>query len=147
MTSPEQLTPDEDQKKWSASGIYTRRVGDGGWWSTTAAWGRRSGEHGEWLDAYVIESAVHPNDDWTVFGRVERVENNELLVSEEGHHGPTFTTSKASIGAIRDFRLAEHVKLGVGALYALNFVPNALAPLYASDTPSGAMAFVRLKVE
>lgn len=147
VTSPEQLTPDEDQKKWSASAIYTRPVGDGGWWSTTAAWGRRSGEHGEWLDAYVIESAVHPNDGWTVFGRVERVENNELLVTEAGHHGPTFTTSKASIGAIRDFRLTEHVKVGVGALYALNFVPNALASLYASDTPSGAMAFVRIKVE
>lgn len=39
VKSPEQLEPDEDQTKWSASAIYTVPFGDGGWWSTTAAWG------------------------------------------------------------------------------------------------------------
>jgi len=147
VTSPEQLTPAEDQRKWSASGIYTRQVGAAGWWSTTAAWGRRSGEHDEWLDAYILESALHPNDEWTVFARAEHVENNELLTTGDEHHGPTFTVNKASIGAIRDFALAEHVKVGVGALYALNFVPEGLEAAYGSSTPSGAMAFVRLKIE
>ena len=30
VTSPEQLSPDEDQEKWSASAIYTRPIGEGG---------------------------------------------------------------------------------------------------------------------
>lgn len=141
--SVEQLEPDEDQTKWSASAIYTVPLADG-WWSTTAAWGRRSADHGEWLDAWVLESAVKPNDAWTVFARAERTENNELDVSA-GHHGQAYDVAKASVGAIRDWKVADHVKVGVGGLYAKTFVPRGLEPSYGGDR-SGAMAFVRLKV-
>jgi hypothetical protein len=143
--SVEQLEPDEDATKWSASAIYTVPVGADGWWSTTAAWGRRSAAHGEQLDAYVLESAVKPNDAWTVFARAERTQNNELDVGA-GHHGETFTVSKASIGAIRDWRMAPRVKVGLGALYAQNFVPAGLEASYGGH-PNGGMAFMRLKIE
>lgn len=143
VKSPEQLEPDEDQTKWSASGIYTVPFGDAGWWSTTAAWGRRSTD-GESLDAWILESAAKPNAAWTVFARAERTQNNELT-SVGGHHGPTYTVGKASIGAVRDWRLSERVSFGVGGLYAFNFVPDALEPAYGGD-PNGAMAFVRLKL-
>jgi hypothetical protein len=90
---------------------------------------------------------VHPNEKWTVFGRAERVDNNELLTTGDEHHGPTFTVSKLSVGAIRDFTVAGHVKIGVGALYALNSVPDGLEDACGEGTPSGAMAFIRLKIE
>jgi len=144
VTSPEQLEPDDDVRKWSASAIYTHALGDDGWWSTTVAWGRRASGH-EDLDAYVLESALKPNADWTIFARAERTENNELA-SMGGHHGPTYRVGKASIGAIRDWRVARHLKLGLGALYAYNWVPAGLQPLYGGS-PDGAMAFLRLKVE
>jgi hypothetical protein len=143
VKSPEQLDPGENQTKWSASAIYTVPFGDDGWWSTTAAWGRRSSGH-EDLDAWVLESAVKPNAAWTIFARAERTENNELT-SVGGHHGPVFTVAKASIGAVRDWRISEHVSFGVGGLYAVNFVPSGLAPDYGGD-PDGGMAFVRLKL-
>lgn len=143
LKEPEQLAPGEDQTKWSASAIYTRPVAGRGWWSSTLAWGRRSGDH-EQFDALAFESAVSL-DNWTLFGRAERTENNEL-VSDHGHHGPTYKVGKVSFGAIRDFDIAPHVKFGVGGLYALNFVPNALETLYDGD-PQGAMAFVRLKIQ
>jgi hypothetical protein len=143
LKSPEQLEPEEDETRWSASAIYTRRLGEEKWWSTTAAWGRRDKDHGG-LDALVLESAVGLKD-WTLFGRTEYTENNEL-VSEHGHHGDTYEVGKVSLGAIRDFRLAPNVKFGIGGIYARNFVPAALETLYEGD-PSGAMAFVRLKVE
>jgi hypothetical protein len=141
VTSPEQLHPDEDQEKWSASAIYTRDLGDGAWWSTTLAWGRRSG-HDENFDALVLESAVKRGP-WTAFARAERTENPEL---ELAGHGEAHTVGKASIGVIRDFRLAERVALGFGGQYAWNVVPDALEASYDGD-PSGAMAFVRLKIE
>jgi hypothetical protein len=144
VTSPEQLEPDDDQTKWSASAIYTRRIGEAGWWSTTAAWGRRSGDHDD-LDAWVLESAVKPNARWTIFARAERTETNELS-SAGGHHGPTFTVGKASVGVIRDWTVGEGVTVGVGGLYAMNFLPAGLEASYGGD-PDGAMAFVRLKVE
>ncbi len=143
VKSPEQLTPDEDQTKWSASAIYTRRVGQDGFWSTTAAWGRRSAEHGQ-LEAFVLESALRRRD-WTLFARAEHTENNELS-SDGGHHGPTHKVGKASVGLVRDFSLARHVSFGLGGLYAFNFVPDALEPAYGGD-PNGAMIFLRLKVE
>jgi hypothetical protein len=143
LVSPEQLEPGDNQTRWSASAIYTRVVGRGGRWSTTAAWGRRSSDH-ESFDAWVLESALSLKD-WTLFGRAERTENNEL-VRIGGHHGPTFTVGKASLGLIRDFRVASHARLGIGGLFALNFVPSSLDPLYGGD-PDGAMAFVRLKID
>jgi hypothetical protein len=92
-----------------------------------------------------VESAVKPNEAWTVFGRIERTENNELTPAG-GHHGPIYDVGKASLGAIHDWRVAEHVKFGIGGLYAWNWVPAALEPSYGGDR-TGAMGFVRLKIE
>ena len=50
-----------------------------------------------------------------------------------------------SLGAIRDWRVADHVLFGVGALASKNFVGDALSPSYGGD-PWGGMAFVRLKI-
>ncbi len=143
LISPEQLEPGENQTRWSASAIHTRRLGPDSWWSTSAAWGRRSSGHHHY-DAFALESAVALSA-WTLFGRAEYAENNEL-VAEAGHHGPAYKVGKVSLGAIHDFELAENVKFGVGGLYAFNFVPSALEPSYGGD-PRGGMAFVRLKVD
>ena len=143
--SPEQLSPDENERRWSASAIYTAPVGAAGWWSTTAAWGRRQSTGGPALDAVILESAVHPTDPWTIFARAESTRTDELTPGLL--HGPVQTVSKASIGAIHDWRVAPHLKVGLGGLYAVNVVPGALAASYGGDTPTGAMAFVRLKVD
>jgi hypothetical protein len=141
--SPEQLEPGVDQRKVSASAIYTVPLHDHGFWSTTAAWGRRSSQ-GVDLNAWMIESALKPNADWTVFARAERVQNDELIFVA-GHQGPVFNVGKISIGAVRDWPISGHLSFGVGALYAVNFIPNALVADYGDD-PTGAMAFVRLKL-
>ena len=144
VTSPEQLAPTENQRKLSASAIYTvPLVNTGGWWSTTLAWGNRAGG-GEALDAYALESAVKLDQPWTLFARAERTANDELT-TVAGHHGPVYDVAKVSLGVIRDWRVSDHVTVGVGGLYALNFIPAALKPAYG-DQPTGGMAFVRLKV-
>ncbi len=144
--SPEQLEPGVNQRRWSASGTFTKPMTDG-WWSTTFAWGRK-GVEGENYDAFALESSLNWKD-WTLFGRGEMTENNELFghheEEEEGHHGEAFRVGKMSLGLVRDFRLAENLKLGLGGLYAFNFVPDELEDAYGGD-PQGAMAFVRLKV-
>lgn len=141
VTSPEALDPTEDQTKWSASLIHTRRLENGGWWSTTAAWGRRVDHHGE-ADAYVLESAVKPGDAWTLFARAEQTENAELSGVPLA---PAYRVAKASVGAVRDFEVGSNARLGVGALYGKAFVPAALKPSYGGDR-GGVMAFVRLKI-
>jgi hypothetical protein len=71
-------------------------------------------------------------------------ENRELLDIEDG---PAFKVGKVSLGAVRDFRVADHLSVGAGGLFALNFVPDDLAPLYGGHRPTGAMGFVRLKLD
>ncbi len=140
VKSPEFLEPGDNATKWSLSAIYTRAF-DFGRWSTTAAWGRRSSGH-HTLDAFILESALNVRDAWTVFARAERTENNELM----GHHGPTYIVGKASAGVIHDWPVAARAKLGLGGLYAFNFLPNALKAPYGGNA-NGAMIFARLKIE
>jgi hypothetical protein len=139
LVSPEQLEPDENSTRWSASALYTRRFGERNWWSATLAWGRRGRD-----DAAALEGAVGLGL-WTLYGRAEYAQNNELTFAG-GHHGPVYDVGKASLGAIRDVQVAPDVRLGVGAQYAMNFVPAPLEALYAGD-PDGAMVFIRLKVD
>lgn len=150
LEEPEQLEPGIDQRRWSASAHYTRQMANG-WWATTVAWGRKS-LLGEDYDAFAAESSIKYRD-WTVFARGEITENNELVEEEhdeegEGeHHAEAFTVGKVSLGLVRDFKVAEHLAIGVGALYSLNFVPKGLKDEYGGRNPHGAMGFVRLKIQ
>ena len=87
----------------------------------------------------MLETAYAPDGDWTLFGRGEVVENRELSGS-----GRTDNVGEVSLGAIRDFTVADNVELGIGALYTFNFVAHDLEPSYGGD-PQGAMVFLRLK--
>ncbi|AXK71036.1 hypothetical protein DWG18_01200 [Lysobacter sp. TY2-98] len=145
---PEQLEPGVDQDRWSASALYAREFATGWRFAGTAAWGRKSIEHhGQHFndDAYAVEASLK-HGGWTYFGRGESTENRELVDADDGH-GPAYQVGKVSIGAVRDFRVAQHVLFGVGGLYALNFVPEQLNDLYGSRRPTGAMTFVRLKLD
>ena len=140
---PEQLEPSVDQKRWSASALYAKEVAPGWKLAGTLAWGRKAVE-GHKDDAYVAEASLK-HGPWTIFGRGEITENRELLDTEE--HGPAFTVGKVSLGAIRDFNVADHLALGLGGLLAVNFVPDDLEPLYGGNNPIGAMGFIRLMVQ
>ncbi|MCW3796626.1 hypothetical protein OMW55_02220 [Sphingomonas sp. BN140010] len=147
LENPEQLEPGVDQKRWSASVLYARGIAPGWKLAATFAWGRKTiDHHGEARrdDAYMAEASLKHRD-WTIFGRGEITENRELLEDEE--HGQAFRVGKVSVGAVRDFRLAEHFSFGAGGLVSLNYLPDDLAPLYGNQKPIAAMGFVRLKLD
>lgn len=140
---PEQLEPGVDQRRWSASLLYARALVPGWKFAGTLAWGRKTVEHHN-DDAYVAEASLKHRG-WTLFGRGEMTENRELLDVRE--HGPAYRVGKVSVGALRDFRIAKNLALGGGGLFSVNFVPGGLAPLYGGHHPTGAMGFVRLRLE
>jgi hypothetical protein len=142
FTDPEQLEPGVEQKRLSASVLYAREIAAGWKLAGTLAWGRKTVEHHD-DDAYVAEASIK-HDLWTVFGRGELTENRELVPGSE--RGPAYQVGKVSIGAVRDFEIAEHLSIGSGALFALNFVPQRIAAAYGGDRPVGAMGFMRLKI-
>ena len=144
FVDPEQLEPGVDQKRWSASLLYANEIARGWKLAGTIAWGRKSAD-GHDDDAFVAEASL-TNGPWTVFSRAEVTENRELLELDEDEHGPAFTVGKVSLGAVRDFRIADHLDLGLGGLVAVNFVPDALFQEYGGSNPIGAMGFIRLKL-
>ena len=147
--SPEQLVPDENVERWSASAIYTRTVGRAGIWATTAAWGRRTaiegGHRDKPLDAFLLETAVQPDPRWTLFARAERGRNDELVGAAGGGHGAAYTVARVSGGVIRDFAVARNLALGIGGLVSQSIVPGPLDPVYGGDR-TGATGFLRLKL-
>jgi len=142
MTSPEQLEPDVDVKKVSASFLYTKPLGNEGELAFTGAFARKDTTENVSLEAWVGEASWRLDDRWTMFVRGEAIESDEL---GPVHPGPVENAAKFSLGASRDFRIGERVVLAVGGLVSFNSVNDALEPLYDGD-PMGGMAFVRLKI-
>ena len=62
-------------------------------------------------------------------------------------HGPRHRVGKISLGVVRDFQIGKSWSFGTGGLFAVNFLPSALAPLYGGNNPTAAMAFMRLKLD
>lgn len=141
FVDPEQLEPGVDQKRWSASALWAKEVAPGWKLAGTLAWGRKT-LHGHNDDAVAAEASLR-HAQWTIFGRGEMTENRELTDVEDG---PAYRVGKVSIGAVRDFKVAEHLSVGAGGLFAVNFVPDALALPYGGRSPTGAMGFVRIKL-
>ena len=141
FSDPEQLEPGVDQKRWSASALWADEIAPGWKAAATVAWGRKRA-HGHADDGVAVEASLK-HSAWTVFGRAEMTENRELTESEDG---PAYRVGKVSAGAVRDFRIADHLSIGAGGLVALNLVPDALAADYGGSNQVGAMGFVRLKL-
>jgi len=141
LVDPEQLEPEVNQTRWSASALWADEISPGWHAATTLAWGRKS-SLGHNDDGFAAEASMK-HDAWTVFGRGEMVENRELI---QGQDEPAYRVGKVSFGAVRDFRVANHLSLGAGGLLSINFVPDELAPLYGGHNPTGAMGFVRFKL-
>ena len=144
--SPEQLEPNVNENRITASLTYNKPFGQGNNWATTFAWGRKILHPGDTLDGFLLESSIVFQDTHTLFGRAERVNEDELLGHVDIGSAPVFTPTKFSLGYIYDFHLAEHVKLGIGGLASCYIVPKGLDASYGGD-PTSFMILVRLKIQ
>jgi hypothetical protein len=144
LNSPEQLEPDVDTQRVTASVSYHKSWKDIQW-QTTFAWGRNRNDPGKHLDGLLLESALNFRDQHTIFGRAERVDKDELFPSGHPLAGKEFTVNKISLGYIYDFMKLHQVKIGVGGLGSAHFLPGSLTPFYG-DTPLSFLLFVRAKL-
>jgi hypothetical protein len=136
LNSPEQLTPHINENRTTASATYVTELGTGSL-AATLAWGLKQESDGTDLNGILLEGEYRI-EPWTVFARTEWEQNRELDALER-----TRSVGELTIGAIHDWPVAEHFKIGLGALYAFDFTPSAIVPSYG-DNPHGFMGFVRL---
>lgn len=146
LVSPEQLEPDNNQHRTTASLMYNKPLPSANW-QTTFAWGQdHNSAGGDRLDAYLLESAIAFDHKHTVFARLERVQKDDLFETDQPLAGQAFTVGEATLGYIRDFQVASHAVFGVGGLGTVNVVPSALKSVYGKKTPLSFMLFVRAKL-
>jgi hypothetical protein len=148
LMSPEQLEPEVDTTRTSASAIYNQRLAGGGNFQATFAWGRNAKSSGHTLDALLVETAVSPNERQTVFARAERVEEDELFADEPANRlaGRVFPVGKLGVGYLYDLVTGGPgaLRLGLGGMADFALVPAALEPAYGRD-PVSLLLFLRLR--
>jgi len=144
INSPEQLEPNVDTRRTTASVSYNKPFNHANW-QTTFAWGRNDNLPGKALDGFLLESMIRVQDTHTLFGRFERVVKDELFLEGDPLHGESFTVNKITLGYIYDLPSWQHMKWGIGSSFDINILPDKLKASY-SDNPLGYMIFVRVKL-
>jgi hypothetical protein len=144
INSPEQLEPEVDQNRITASITYNRRFGRQSNWQTTVAYGQDDNNPGNRTNAWLLESAINFEKTHTIFARYENVEKDELFLEDEPLADRIFTVNKVSVGYIYDFPEAHRLQFGVGALGSIHFIPDDLEAVYG-ETPLSGMVFARVR--
>jgi hypothetical protein len=143
LNSPEQLEPESDVDRTTASAAFNRPLPHGNW-QTTFAWGRNARDPGQTTDSFLLESAVTLGERHTLFGRAEQQQNDELI----GHGEDVVSIGKIgklSVGYIWDGVRAGSFRGGVGVLGSVARVPRELKGAYG-DAPFSWMTFLRAKI-
>lgn len=145
LHSPEQLEPDIDQDRTTASAMYDGTFGDRGRWEGTVAWGHNRNRPGHDLDAFTGEAAASFGERHTVFARAERVEKDELFLEPDPRAGQIFTVGELTAGYRNDFWRHGHIIVGLGAAGTLSFVPDELHGTYG-DLPASVLLFLHAAI-
>lgn len=143
LVSPEQLQPDVNERRMTASGSYNAPLGQ--WWQTTLAWGRKSPTAGRASAGWLLESAAQPVPRETFFGRIERVAKDELFLPGGSLYDDSFAITKLSLGYIHDVMRLQSIDFGVGGLFSVYRFPGALDGFYGAH-PTSFMLFVRARL-
>ncbi|HEV2104603.1 MAG TPA: hypothetical protein VGU27_02655, partial [Candidatus Eisenbacteria bacterium] len=141
LHSPEQLEPQVDQDRVTATALYDGAWGDTGRWEGMLGWGQDRNRPGRRLDAFTAEGTFESGDRHTLFARLERVAKDELFLAPDARAGRVFTVGELSGGYRYDFLRRDDWRFGVGASGTLAFVPDALRSAYG-DAPASALLFV-----
>lgn len=145
LDSPEQLEPEVDVRRATASASY-HRGGKRAQWQTTLAWGANAQDPGPTLHAVLLESAFVVRKAHTWFGRAETVAKNELFPEGDPQHGTIFQVTKLSLGYIHDWPEWHGVQWGVGAVGSVHPLPAGLGEAYGSRAPLSGLVFARVKL-
>jgi len=150
LTSPEELHPEEDLQRMTASIMYNRPTARGNW-ASTLLWGRnRTLDTGLVSNGYLAESTFRFAERNYVWGRIENADRtNELLLPNQ-FEPPNFQEN--SIGRVQaytagyahDVDLIPHVATGIGAQITVYDSPDPLKAAYGNH-PVGAVIFLRFR--
>jgi hypothetical protein len=105
---------------------------------------------GKATNAWLVESAAS-HGRHTLFGRAERLENDELFghsetAQEDEHTGEVFTVGKVSLGYLYDMVVTDTWKTGLGLVVdSVALMPSEIRSEYG-NRPLSWMGFLRVRI-
>lgn len=152
LHSPEELAPEENVRRMTASVIYNRRLSNGNW-ASMLAWGRnQSLTDNNVGNGYLLESTLNFASRNNVWTRIENADRTtELLLGEQpfpaGFSERYFARVQAyTAGYDREIGHVPHVSIAIGGQFTWYGVPDVLKAQYGSR-PVGGVAFVRFRAK
>lgn len=150
LTSPEQLHPEDDVQRMTASVSYNRPFTKGRW-TSTLVWGRnRTLQNGQIANGYLAESTLQFAEHNRVWTRIENVDRtNELLLGKQAEP-PGFDEKflariqAYTAGYDHDFPLVPGLATALGAQVTFYGKPDFLTPIYGQH-PVGVILFMRVR--
>jgi len=170
LRSPEQLTPDVSIRRFGASLLTARAIGERGVWSSAVIYGANLETGREPIAPSATPDSAAP----TAIAADHRVSNSVLLESTYEFGGANTVSARAeyvtksagdldlpvaaagtlprydigsfSVGYIREIgAFTRYLSAGVGVELLLDVIPAALLPTYHTQTPGGLGLFLRLR--
>lgn len=150
LHSPEELSPEEDVRRMTASVMYNRRLHRGNW-ATLALWGRNQGLQERNIgNAYLLESTLRFLDKNNLWTRIENADRTNELLLTNGAVPPGFAeryfarVQAYTAGYDREIAKASHMSTALGGQITLYGVPAALQSDYGRH-PFGVAMFLRVR--
>lgn len=145
MHSPEELEPDANRHRTTASLIYNMPLGQDANWSNSFVWGQnRDTGHGK-TQSFLVETNYQRGRD-TFYARFEHVEKpGHELVLDEVDHERVFPINALTVGYVRDLTHGRGIDVGLGGQFTIHDVPGSLDRYYGDGVPYSFQVFLRIR--
>lgn len=143
LKSPEELHPDEDISRTTASITYSKAISENNHLNAIVLWGANRSKDHEAENAFLIEASWHRNK-LALYGRLEHVQKSaEELALEELFDDTVFPISAATAGF--NYQLLSFGKLVIagGSQFTFYNADNTLNNIYGKN-PMAVEIFIRL---
>ncbi len=144
LPSPEQLEPNVSITRTTASITY-HYDGEGYECETFVAFGQNADTGRMTTRAVLLESTVDWRAGIFVYGRIERVNKDELFAADSPYAGQVFPVAKLTLGSGLDVYRSGHLSISMGAQGSVHRVGAVLSQVYG-DRPWGASLWVRARL-
>ncbi len=145
LHSPEELEPDANRHRTTASLIYNRAVGPDSNWSNSIVWGQNHDTaHGK-TQSILLETNYQRGRD-TVYARFEHAEKpGHELVLDPIDEERVFPINAWTFGYVRDLAHGNGIDVGLGGQFTIHDVPADLDRYYGDDVPLSFQVFLRVR--
>jgi hypothetical protein len=145
MHSPEELEPEANRHRTTASVIYNIALSADTNWSTSLVWGQnRDGEHAT-TQSVLVETNYQRGRN-AFYGRFEHVEKpGHELVLDAVDKGRVFPINAFTAGYVRDLSHGRGIDVGLGGQVTIEDAPSGLDRYYGDSIPASFQVFLRIR--